>query len=353
MVSNWRRSGPANSSSLPGRNCPSRQALRNTAKHPAQRERGLSLHSENKRSKPLAARSRPSYSKKASRSRRLPQKNASPASTPKNRISEKLGEILVLKQPRTMAHKNVNVSGLDVFVSPNHRVVTHGDHGPGTVGRLVHTCQNMNVRAIGPAPRIPLFLVYNERGRQALECRMLGIIHFHSGCRKLCDVAGVPDIPGKVRPPVPHRVPVKVAQQHRVVKADPTAGSALDIPLEGFLCHRRPPIRRIVELNEQPILRQKRIVDRFGVRDVVDGKVILRCQLPQPHFGCCDKLIVRAVSLFSYRHNTELHRLGGSIEGVRGDTRCQQKNTNEPLLNHDHSLPTYHNRGLKPSLPAP
>ena len=44
-------------------------------------------------------------------------------------------------------------------------------------------------------------------------------------------------------------------------------------------------IRRVVELDEELIVREKFVVDFVGVLDVVDGEVILCRQMIQPDFG--------------------------------------------------------------------
>jgi hypothetical protein len=60
-----------------------------------------------------------------------------------------------------------------------------------------------------------------------------------------------------------------------MVEADPSTLTLRDVILEGRFRGRRPAIGRIVQLDEQLVLRQRFLIDTLGARDVVYGEIIL------------------------------------------------------------------------------
>src|SRR5579863_5127156 len=75
-----------------------------------------------------------------------------------------------------MTHKNINVSGLDVLIRPNHRMVAHLDVGVGLVRFFVHAGQDMNVGARGFVIGVKLFVVNDEWRGDSLHRRMVLVL---------------------------------------------------------------------------------------------------------------------------------------------------------------------------------
>jgi hypothetical protein len=70
-----------------------------------------------------------------------------------------------------------------------------------------------------------------------------------------------------------------------MVESDPADAAVFDELLEGGLGCRRPAVRRIVQLDEELVLREEGLVDRFGVLNIVDGKVIANSLFGEPSLG--------------------------------------------------------------------
>src|SRR5579859_1036404 len=95
--------------------------------------------------------------------------------------------------------------------------------------------------------------------------------------------------------PVPHRVPVKFAEQGRVMKSDPASASLSDVLLESGRGSGRPTVRRIVQLDKELVARKKSRVDFFGVLDIVDREVSGDGLFCEPDLGGIHKRLVNAV----------------------------------------------------------
>lgn len=102
------------------------------------------------------------------------------------------------------------------------------------------------------------------------------------------DVFGESDITHEAGEPIPHREAVELAEKRGVVEADPADGALLDGFGEGCGSGRRPVIRRIVELDEELIVREEGLIDGLCIFDVIDGEVISFRFLREPYFGGCD-----------------------------------------------------------------
>ena len=70
-----------------------------------------------------------------------------------------------------------------------------------------------------------------------------------------------------------------------MMKADPSAATFFDVLDEGGLRSRRPVVGRVVELDEELVVREELVVDLVRVLDVIDGEVILRGLLIEPDLG--------------------------------------------------------------------
>lgn len=68
------------------------------------------------------------------------------------------------------------------------------------------------------------------------------------------------------------------------MESDPAATAFLDVFLEGLPSLRGPAIRRVVELDEELVLRKVGVVDGIGVLNVIDGKIVFARLFLQPHF---------------------------------------------------------------------
>ena len=82
-----------------------------------------------------------------------------------------------------------------------------------------------------------------------------------------------------------------------MVKADPSTLAFLDVANEGGLRGWCPVVRRIVELDEELVSREKCLVDGIGVFDVVDSEVVFSRQLVQPDLRRVDKGLVNSAVL--------------------------------------------------------
>src|SRR5438034_6770581 len=98
-----------------------------------------------------------------------------------------------------------------------------------------------------------------------------------------------------------------------MVEADPTALAESDVILESLLRDRRPPIRWIIELDEQLVLRERFFVDAFGARNVVNNEIVFNGQLVQVEFGGFDESLMVTAGTLRQRKNPELRPLRPSI----------------------------------------
>ena len=110
------------------------------------------------------------------------------------------------------------------------------------------------------------------------------------------------------------------------MKADPSAAALLDIFLEGFDGRRLPGVGRIVQLNEELVLRKECVVDLVGVFDVVDGEAVESCLFGEPDFGGIDKGLVNSAG-FGDGNDAELRCLakGERREQKHGDGAMEQR----------------------------
>ena len=113
------------------------------------------------------------------------------------------------------------------------------------------------------------------------------------------------------------------------MKADPAAFPLLNIFFKGSYGCGSPRIRRVIELNEELILRQKGIIDLLRVFDVINREAIDSRFLLQPDFRRVDKGFVDA-ALFSDGDDSELRQpiLGGQNSGA---SKCNAYDNQKPL----------------------
>ena len=79
-----------------------------------------------------------------------------------------------------------------------------------------------------------------------------------------------------------------------MVEADPSDGSLLDGAAEGCSCSGGPVVGRVVELDDEAVVREVDGVDGCGVFDIVDGEVIGEGFFLEPEFCGVDEGFVDA-----------------------------------------------------------
>src|ERR1017187_2449305 len=169
-----------------------------------------------------------------------------------------------------MAHEDVDVAGLHVFIAPDHRMVAHGDGALRRVGAFVHAGEHAYVRARRAVESVPLLVLDTELARKSLEDRVVRIFHLDGARGELGNVVLPADGAHEAVEPGPDRVPVEFAEQRGVMEPDPAAAALLDIALEGRCSRWLPTVRRIVELDEEAEAGEELIVDPIGILDVLD-----------------------------------------------------------------------------------
>jgi len=91
-----------------------------------------------------------------------------------------------------------------------------------------------------------------------------------------------------------HLEAIELVEQRRVVEAHPPNRPLLHRLFERGLRHRRPAVRRIVDLNEQVVRRQIGVVDRIRRAEVVDRESFFRGRLLEPALrGVSERLMDR------------------------------------------------------------
>src|SRR4030095_9583775 len=97
-----------------------------------------------------------------------------------------------------------------------------------------------------------------------IEDGMRGVLDVDRTGREVPDVALEDDLPHELMKEWGHLEPIELAEQGRVMKADPPDGALFHRLLEGGLGHRRPAIRRVIDLDEHIVSGEVRIVDWIG-----------------------------------------------------------------------------------------
>src|SRR5712691_6911961 len=92
------------------------------------------------------------------------------------------------------------------------------------------------------------------------------------------------------------------------MEADPSALALGDEILKSLFRDRRPVIRRIVELDEELVLRESLLIDAPEASDVVNREIVLGGQLVQVELGRVDELLMVAAAALRERNNAELGR---------------------------------------------
>src|SRR5579864_6066923 len=139
-----------------------------------------------------------------------------------------------------MPHEDVDVSGLDVLIAPDNRMITYFQGAVGCIGFLVNAGQHMHVWPRRFVVGVPLFSFDFEGTTEAPHYRVLLIF-----CDNLCghegsDVVLVANASHKIGEPFPHGVTIKLSQQCRVMKSDPSSFAFLNVVLECSCCCRCP-----------------------------------------------------------------------------------------------------------------
>lgn len=99
------------------------------------------------------------------------------------------------------------------------------------------------------------------------------------------------------------------------MEADPADGAVFDGVFEGGDGSWFPGVGRVVELEEELVVREEGCVDLVGVLDVVDGEVVAPGFVGEPDFGGVDKGFVDAAGL---RDGEDVKGLWGGLRMERG-----------------------------------
>jgi hypothetical protein len=102
------------------------------------------------------------------------------------------------------------------------------------------------------------------------------------------------------------------------MKPDPSPAAFLNVSSECRSGLGRPPIRRIVQLNKDAVLRQERVVDLAGILNVIDREIVIDRLLLQPFFGRIYKGPMNSTGLGK---RDDLESRGGRL---CGHIRCEK-----------------------------
>src|SRR5580658_8448801 len=185
-----------------------------------------------------------------------------------------------------MPHEDVNVTRFDFLVNPDHRMITtHLGVSVWRIGSFVNVCHNVNIGAGRLVVGVPFLLFHQERWANAFHQRMGSVFHNDGGGGKPWNVTSESNSTHELREPWPDTVSVKLTKQRRMMKPDPSPAAFLNVSSECRSGLGRPPIRRIVQLNKDAVLRQERVVDLAGILNVIDREIVIDRLLLQPFFG--------------------------------------------------------------------
>src|SRR5260221_11154434 len=141
-------------------------------------------------------------------------------------------------------------------------MVSHFDLRIGFVGRLINACQHLYIWARTFVVRVPFFFLDDKGSRYALHDRMFGYFDIYGSLHERRDVVHVPDVSHKPGEPLPHWKAVELAQEGGVMEPYPAAFSFRNISLKGRYRISIPPVRRVVELDEERIAVEQSLVER-------------------------------------------------------------------------------------------
>src|ERR1051326_4441276 len=158
------------------------------------------------------------------------------------------------------------------------------------------------------APRVPFLLIDHERWRQSCGQRVRGIFDSYRGFRKVRNIRLKPDAAQERREPGIHGVSVELAQQARMVEANPSSFALSDVVFERLLRIGSPMIGRVVQLDEELVLRQSMLVEALGPGDIVDGKTVLDGPTVKVLFRDIDKRLMVPRRSFGQSYHAELGR---------------------------------------------
>ena len=227
-----------------------------------------------------------------------------------------------------MAELEVDVPRPVVFIAPHDRVIPHLYIARRLITVFVHVRQHMHIRPRRPVVRVPLVVLDHKALRQSLHHRMLRRLHMNRPRRKLRDIALELDPAHEVVKERRHLEPVELPQQGRMMKPDIADRSLLHRLLERGLCHRRPPVRRIIQLHEQLVLRQIIIRDRVCRANVVHREPFLRPRLLQKLERGIHKALVQPLPGLRQRNHAVPHRRRGlRARRRRREQRQHQKHS--------------------------
>src|SRR5262245_54774248 len=116
--------------------------------------------------------------------------------------------------------------------------------------------------------------------------------------REVANVALEHDVAHELMEERRHLEAVELSEERGVVETYPPDRSLLHRLLERGLGYLRPPVRRIVDLNEQVVGRQIGVIDRIRRADVIDRESFFRRRLLQPlKRGVSERLMNRLARL--------------------------------------------------------
>src|SRR5918994_2102631 len=110
-----------------------------------------------------------------------------------------------------MAHKNIDISGAHIGVSPNNRMISHFNGRIGTISLLIYTGKNLYVRPWAFIVGIPLFPLNGEIFRDVLHYRVVRVFVINLTAGKRWNIIFESYASHKIRKPGPHGISIEFA----------------------------------------------------------------------------------------------------------------------------------------------
>src|SRR6476620_8558086 len=101
-----------------------------------------------------------------------------------------------------------------------------------------------------------------------------------------------------------HFEAIELAEERRVMEPDPSNGALFHRLLERGLRHRRPAVRRIVDLDEQVVRGEIGLVYRIGRTDVIDREALLDGRVLQPLYRRVSEWLMNRLAWFGERDHS-------------------------------------------------
>src|SRR5579863_289562 len=165
-----------------------------------------------------------------------------------------------------MTHENVDVPRFDFFVRPDYRmIITHLCLRVGRISTFVNVGYNVNVGAGRLVVRVPFLFFHDERRGNVFHQRIGGVFDNDGRGGKVWNVTGESNSTHELGEPWPDTESVKLPQQRGMMKPDPSSAAFLNVSNESGSGPGRPAIGRVVQLDEDAVLREECVVDLVGI----------------------------------------------------------------------------------------